>query len=87
LVIDSSIYSVHRPFSIIGNKKTWTHYFVYVLSGIAKHHCNHIRVKAHAIGVSIGLLLLVALSILAILIEQEYKANAFIFVSSICFVT
>ncbi len=34
-------------------KKTWTITFVYVLPGIGKHHCYHIRVKAHAIGVSI----------------------------------
>ena len=69
------------------NKKTWTHYFVYAYLGIAKHHCNYIRVKAHAIGVSIGFLLLVAFINLAKFDKQEYKANAFIFVSSICFVT
>ena len=34
-------------------KKTWTTYVVYVIRGIAKHLCSHIRVKAHAIGVSI----------------------------------
>ncbi len=52
-------------------KKTWTNHFVYVLSGIGKHPCNHIRVKAHANGVSIRHLLLVALEILPISIEQE----------------
>lgn len=30
-------------------QKTWTSYFVYASPGIAKHHCNHIRVKAHAV--------------------------------------
>jgi len=34
-------------------KKTWTTYFVYVHRGIAKHLTRYIRVKAHAIGVSI----------------------------------
>ena len=34
-------------------KKTWTVYFVYVSCGIAKHLTTILRVKAHAIGVSI----------------------------------
>ena len=34
-------------------KKTWTSYVVYVHRGIAKHQTRYIRVKAHAIGVSI----------------------------------
>lgn len=34
-------------------KKTWTTYIVYVHQGIAKHLTRYIRVKAHAISVSI----------------------------------
>ena len=33
------------------------YFIVYVHRGIAKHHCTHLRVKAHAISVSIRALL------------------------------
>ena len=39
-------------------KKTWTILLRLRFGGIAKHHCIHIRAKAHAIGVSVLLLLL-----------------------------
>ncbi len=56
--------------------KTWTHHFVYAFRGVAKHHCIHIRVKAHAIGVSELLLLLNASLILAKFLKARIQAIA-----------
>ena len=58
------------------NKKAWTCHFVYAYRGIAKHHCSHIRVKAHAAWHEHQLLLLTAyLKIWRISISKN-KANA-----------
>ena len=58
------------------NKKAWTDYFVYAYRGIAKHRCTHIQVKAHAIGVSVQLLLLNAYFYFGEFSISKNKANA-----------
>ena len=51
-------------------------YFRLRFGGIGKHLCNHIRVKAHAIGVSVVALLLIASLIFAEISETRIKADA-----------
>jgi hypothetical protein len=65
-------------------KKTWTTYFVYVLPGIAKHHRIHLRVKAHADGVSILTFTLVCSNQIWRIRESKIQADASIFFMSFC---
>lgn len=74
--------------SVLDNKKTWTNYFVYAYRGIAKHHCCHIRAKAHAIGMSINFYSLQLFQFWRISISKN-KANAFlsnVFLSFVYFI-
>jgi putative Mn2+ efflux pump MntP len=57
----------------------WIFNFVYVHRGIAKLLTRYIRVKAHAIGVSILTFTLGAYFILAIFSKQEYKLRLLFF--------
>lgn len=55
-------------------------------SGIGKHHCNHIRVKAHVVtDVSVWLFTLGCFFHFADFEKQEYKTNAMLFfILSVC---
>ena len=57
------------------HKKTWTIYFVYVLSGIGKHHVILNESTAHAIWRELQLQFLITFEILPISIEQESKSG------------